>query len=80
MPLPTLAAAPYFDGNAEELLTFFSIVDQLLAKAGITDKASIKFAVRCTDPDEAELWRDILEYDRNDFEDFTNAVLQFYPG
>ncbi|KAG2073689.1 hypothetical protein BDR04DRAFT_1152112 [Suillus decipiens] len=80
MLLPTLAAAPYFNGNAKELLTFFSIVDELSAKAGITDKASIKFAMRCADPNETELWRDILEYDGNDFEDFTNAVLQFYPG
>ncbi|KAG2074340.1 hypothetical protein BDR04DRAFT_1151418 [Suillus decipiens] len=67
MPLPTLAAAPYFNGNAKELLTFFGIVDELSAKVGITDKA-------------IELWRDIPEYDGNDFEDFTNAVLQFYPG
>ncbi|KAG2075670.1 hypothetical protein BDR04DRAFT_995052, partial [Suillus decipiens] len=80
MPLPTSAATLYFDGNAKELLTFFSIVDQLSAKAGITDKASIKFAMRCADLDEAELWRDIPEYDGNDFEDFANAVLQFYPG
>ncbi|KAG2076405.1 hypothetical protein BDR04DRAFT_1149472 [Suillus decipiens] len=79
-PLPTSAAALYFDGNAKELLTFFGIVDELSAKAGIADNASIKFAVRCADPDEAELWRDIPEYDGNDFEDFANAVLQFYPG
>ncbi|KAG2065846.1 hypothetical protein BDR04DRAFT_1121605 [Suillus decipiens] len=80
MPLPTSAAAPYFDGNAKELLTFFGIVDELSAKAGIADKANIKFAVQCADPDKAELWRDIPEYDGNDFEDFTNVVLQFYPG
>ncbi|KAG2066091.1 hypothetical protein BDR04DRAFT_1160726 [Suillus decipiens] len=36
--------------------------------------------MRCANPDEAELWRDIPEYDGNDFEDFANAVLQFYPG
>ncbi|KAG2067288.1 hypothetical protein BDR04DRAFT_1159331 [Suillus decipiens] len=80
MLLPTSAAAPYFDGNAKELLTFFGIVDELSAKAGIADKAIIKFAMGCADPDEAELWRNIPEYDGNDFEDFANAVLQFYPG
>ncbi|KAG2357391.1 hypothetical protein BDR07DRAFT_1490785 [Suillus spraguei] len=79
MPVATSDAAPHFGSNTSELLTFFATVDQLSDKAGITETARIKFVVRYTDSDDADLWRDLPEYDGDNFEVFANAVLLFSP-
>ncbi|KAG2068863.1 hypothetical protein BDR04DRAFT_1157361 [Suillus decipiens] len=79
MPICTVTSAPYFDSNARRLYTFLQEVDQLLDKAGISQESQIKYAVRYADPDEADLWKDLDEYTGSSYEDFANAILQFYP-
>ncbi|KAG2077853.1 hypothetical protein BDR04DRAFT_1112948 [Suillus decipiens] len=79
MPIRTAPSAPYFDSNAKQLHAFLQEVDQLSDKAGISQESWIKYAVRYADPNEADIWKDLDEYTGNSYEDFTNAILQFYP-
>ncbi|KAG2069421.1 hypothetical protein BDR04DRAFT_1119046 [Suillus decipiens] len=62
MPLCRMPAAPFFNGNPVDLLTFLITVDQLADMAGITEVAHIKAAARYAHPDEAELWECLEEY------------------
>ncbi|KAG2066672.1 hypothetical protein BDR04DRAFT_1160000 [Suillus decipiens] len=80
MPLCCMLAAPFFDGNPADLLTFLITVDQLADMAGITEVACIKVATWYAHPDEAKLWECLEEYNGNDYEEFANAVLYAYPG
>ncbi|KAG2076011.1 hypothetical protein BDR04DRAFT_1149723 [Suillus decipiens] len=48
--------------------------------AGITEAAHIKVATWYAHPDKAELWECLEEYNGNNYEEFTNAVLYTYPG
>ncbi|KAG2076366.1 hypothetical protein BDR04DRAFT_1149398 [Suillus decipiens] len=80
MPLRCMPAAPFFDGNPVDLLTFLIMVDQLADMAGITEAAHIKAATQYAHPDKAELWECLEEYNGNDYEEFANAVLYTYPG
>ncbi|KAG2073008.1 hypothetical protein BDR04DRAFT_1011642, partial [Suillus decipiens] len=75
-----MLAAPFFNGNPADLLTFLITVDQLADMASITEVVHIKVATQYAHPDEAELWECLEEYNSNDYEEFTNAVLYAYPG
>ncbi|KAG2069822.1 hypothetical protein BDR04DRAFT_1156144 [Suillus decipiens] len=79
MPLCHMLAAPFFYGNPMKLLTFLITVDQLADMAGIMEAACIKAATRYAHPDTAELWECLEEYNSNNYEEFTNAVLYTYP-
>ncbi|KAG2063146.1 hypothetical protein BDR04DRAFT_1123462 [Suillus decipiens] len=80
MPLCHMPAALFFDGNPVDLLMFLITVDRLANMAGITEVARIKVATRYAHPDEAKLWECLEEYNGNNYEEFTNAVLYAYPG
>ncbi|KAG2069160.1 hypothetical protein BDR04DRAFT_1157039 [Suillus decipiens] len=80
MPLHHMLGALFFDSNLVELLTFLIMVDQLADMAGITEVAHIKAATWYAHPDKAELWECLEEYNGNNYEEFTNAVLYAYPG
>ncbi|KAG2074555.1 hypothetical protein BDR04DRAFT_1150819 [Suillus decipiens] len=80
MPLRHTPAAPFFNGNPADLLMFLITVDRLADMAGITEVACIKAAAQYTHPDKAELWECLEEYNSNNYEEFTNAVLYAYPG
>ncbi|KAG2073127.1 hypothetical protein BDR04DRAFT_1152470 [Suillus decipiens] len=80
MPLRCMLAAPFFDSNPADLLTFLITVDQLADMAGIMEVAHIKAATQYAHPDEAELWECLEEYNGNNYEEFANAVLYAYPG
>ncbi|KAG2064065.1 hypothetical protein BDR04DRAFT_1162966 [Suillus decipiens] len=80
MPSHCMLAAPFFDSNPADLLTFLITVDQLADMAGITEAACIKAATWYAHPDKAELWECLEEYNSNHYEEFANAVLYAYQG
>ncbi|KAG2075299.1 hypothetical protein BDR04DRAFT_1150095 [Suillus decipiens] len=80
MPLCRMPAAPFFNSNPADLLTFLITVDRLADMAGITEVVHIKAAAWYAHPDKAELWECLEEYNSNDYEEFTNTVLYAYPG
>ncbi|KAG1730264.1 uncharacterized protein EDB91DRAFT_1252740 [Suillus paluster] len=79
MPPSTSDIAPQFTGIASELLPFFHEVVQLADLVELSDPAHIKAALRYTDRDEADLWTYQEESRGDNYEEFANAVLRFYP-
>ncbi|KAG2068883.1 hypothetical protein BDR04DRAFT_1157415 [Suillus decipiens] len=76
MPLHHMLAAPFFDSNPVDLLTFLIMVDQLADMVGIMEVAHIKVATQHTHPNEAKLWECLEEYNGNNYEKFANTVFK----
>ena len=81
MPTRGSSKAPKFEGDPSDLLRFFEDVEFLCEDAEIdagTDK--IKWAVRYASREEAELWHVLPARAGDDWDDFKEEVLAFYPG
>jgi len=81
MPTRGSSKAPKFEGNPADLLRFFEDVEFLCEDAELDAGADrIKWAVRYTSRDEAELWEVMPSRAGDDWEAFKDDVLTFYPG
>ncbi|KAG0700692.1 hypothetical protein DFH29DRAFT_1000932 [Suillus ampliporus] len=79
MPLSTSSITAQFTGIGSELLSFFHEVGQLVDIFRLLDEACITAALQYMDKYEADLWTYLEETSGDNYEEFANAVLRFYP-
>ena len=73
-------AAPKFDGKPSSLAAFIDDISQLAAACALTDQDKIKWTVRYTPSEDAELWEMQTNYETGNWEEFKKELYALYPG
>ncbi|KAG1868433.1 hypothetical protein F4604DRAFT_1927308 [Suillus subluteus] len=75
MPLRGTCTASCFDGNYPQLVNFLESVEQLTQPLSLSDKDTIKYALKYMAPNQRQLFQ---YFEGDNYEDFANEVLFAY--
>ncbi|KDR65203.1 hypothetical protein GALMADRAFT_82136, partial [Galerina marginata CBS 339.88] len=80
MPSPRDPSAPKFDGQPRTLTRFLKEVYLLGKGCSLTDPKIIEWSIMYAEHNDSELWEQLPECHKNNWELFRNAIIKLYPG
>ena len=80
MPSQHDCAAPKFNGKPSSLAAFIDDISQLAAACALSNQDKIKWTVRYTPSEDAELWEMQTNYETGNWEEFKKEIHAVYPG